>query len=605
MKLVRKKKNSQNESLNKSIEVTNPEIPNAIVQETSHWQVLIVDDEPDVHIMTRLSLKNFTFAGKSLQLLQAKSGLEAQEILTNEPAIAVALIDVVMETDDAGLRLVEFIRTQLKNFLIRLIIRTGQPGMAPEKEVIERYDIDDYKDKTELTAQKLYTTMRMALKSYRDLNTINTNRQALRRILDAAPNLYRPQSLNQFFDSVLSQIISLCNLGKDGFSLDYCNGLILTLDRQQGEIQAGTGRFADLTNHQESDNIVEFCLKHVREPQQLPPHLLLLPLEVHQQVIGFIYLEDTQHLTKADIDLIHVMVNQCASALQNLRLYLDLEEANQQANYMLSLAEQARNMAEAASRAKTTFLAKMSHELRTPLNAILGYSNMIQEEAEEFGCEDLVPDLDKVQLAGKQLLDIISNILDVSKIEADKLELNLTEFSIAKLIEEVVTTIKPLVKIEGNILEIVCPGDLGTMTADYHKVRQILLNLLNNASKFTKHGKITLSVTQKNYPKNKDEKNEQSETDTIAQNNPDLSWLLFQVTDTGIGIAQEQLNLIFEAFIQADNSTTREYGGTGLGLTICENFCRVMGGDISVCSIEGEGSTFTVKLPKLMVNGEL
>jgi signal transduction histidine kinase len=457
MKLVRKKKSSQNESINESIEVTSPEIPNAIVQETSHWQVLIVDDEPDVHTMTRLSLKSFIFAGKSLQLLQAKSGLEAQEILMNEPAIAVALIDVVMETDDAGLRLVEFIRTQLKNFLIRLIIRTGQPGMAPEKEVIERYDIDDYKDKTELTAQKLYTTMRMALKSYRDLNTINTNRQALRRILDAAPNLYRPQSLNQFFDSVLSQIISLCNIGKNGFDSDHCNGLILTLDRQQGEIQAGTGRFADLTNHQESDNIVEFCLKHVREPQQLPPHLLLLPLEVHQQVIGFIYLEDTQHLTKADIDLIHVMVNQCASALQNLRLYLDLEEANQQANYMLSLAEQARNMAEAASRAKTTFLAKMSHELRTPLNAILGYSNMIQEEAEEFGCEDLVPDLDKVQLAGKQLLDIISNILDVSKIEADKLELNLTEFSIEKLIEEVVTTIKPLVKIEGNLLEVVYP----------------------------------------------------------------------------------------------------------------------------------------------------
>lgn len=598
MKLVRKKKSSQNESINESIEVTSPEIPNAIVQETSHWQVLIVDDEPDVHTMTRLSLKSFIFAGKSLQLLQAKSGLEAQEILMNEPAIAVALIDVVMETDDAGLRLVEFIRTQLKNFLIRLIIRTGQPGMAPEKEVIERYDIDDYKDKTELTAQKLYTTMRMALKSYRDLNTINTNRQALRRILDAAPNLYRPQSLNQFFDSVLSQIISLCNIGKNGFDSDHCNGLILTLDRQQGEIQAGTGRFADLTNHQESDNIVEFCLKHVREPQQLPPHLLLLPLEVHQQVIGFIYLEDTQHLTKADIDLIHVMVNQCASALQNLRLYLDLEEANQQANYMLSLAEQARNMAEAASRAKTTFLAKMSHELRTPLNAILGYSNMIQEEAEEFGCEDLVPDLDKVQLAGKQLLDIISNILDVSKIEADKLELNLTEFSIEKLIEEVVITIKPLVKIEGNLLEVVCPGDLGTMTADYHKVRQILLNLLNNASKFTQHGKITLSVTEKNYPKNEEEKNEQSETDTITQNNPDLSWLLFQVTDTGIGIVQEQLNLIFEAFMQADNSTTREYGGTGLGLTICENFCRAMGGDISVCSIEGEGSTFTVKLPK-------
>jgi len=608
MKLVRKKKTNKNENLDDKI-ATSPEMPYPIIQETSHWKVLIVDDEPDVHTMTRLSLKNFVFAGKSLQLLPAKSNLEAQEILFNEPGIAVAMIDVVMETDDAGLRLVEFIRTQFKDSLMRLIIRTGQPGMAPEKEVIERYDIDDYKDKTELTALKLYTTMRMALKSYQDLTIIHTNRQALRKILDAAPSLYRPQSLNQFFQGVLSQIISLCNIGKGNCQSNKCNGLILTLVEQQAEIQAGSGRFADLTDNSANHKIIEFCLKQYHDPQPLPPHLLLLPLTVHQEIIGFIYLEETLHLTKADVDLIHIMVNQCASALQNLRLYLDLEEANQQTNYMLSLAEQARKMAEAANSAKSTFLAKMSHELRTPLNAILGYSNMIQEEAKEFGCEDLVPDLHKVQLAGKQLLDIISNILDISKIEADKLELHLTQFLVQELIDEIALTMKPLIKIEGNSLEIICPTDLGMITADYHKTRQILLNLLNNASKFTKHGTITLTVTENNSSTNQeetdeeankiDETNEIDEVDEATITTQDQNaWLHFQITDTGIGIASEQLKQIFEAFMQADNSSTREYGGIGLGLTICENFCRAMGGHISVSSTLGEGSTFSVALPK-------
>jgi signal transduction histidine kinase/CheY-like chemotaxis protein len=583
MKLVRKK-NTDPEA-NQLEDVCH--LPETIAMTVEPWKILVVDDEPDIHTMTRLTLKNLEFFGKPLQLIQALSGKEAQEILRQEPNMAVALIDVVMEADDAGLQLVDFIRNELKYSLIRLIIRTGQPGMAPEKEVIERYDIDDYKDKTELTAQKLYTTLRMALKSYRDLNTININRQALKKILDAAPGLYQPQTLNEFFHGVLEQMISLCNLSQQ--NSNTCNGIVITINHGEVEVQSSSGRFANSNDSEGIDAVAKACLIYLNDTSVTPPKgNLVIPLTVHQQITSFIYLENTHGLTKEDSDLIHIMANQCASALQNLRLYLDLKEAHQQTTYMLSLAEQARKMAEAASRAKSTFLAKMSHELRTPLNAILGYSDMIQEEAASFGCEDLIPDLDKVQIAGKQLLDIISNILDISKIEADKLENNLSSFSIVNLIEEVAATIIPLVKIEGNRLEVIYDNQstLGSMFSDYHKVRQILLNILNNASKFTKRGNITLTVKRKTL---------KSPTETMTGS--EAEWILFQVTDTGIGIAAEHLNLIFEAFTQADNSSTREYGGTGLGLTISQHFCQALGGNISVCSTLGEGSTFTVHLP--------
>ncbi|MEN8215966.1 MAG: DUF3369 domain-containing protein [Pseudomonadota bacterium] len=304
MKIIRKKKNSNDAKV-----------------KLSPWKILIVDDEPDIHAMTRLALDDFQFAGKQLQIFQALSAIEAREILATEPKIAVALIDVVMETDDAGLQLVDFIRNELKYPLIRLIVRTGQPGTAPEREVIERYDIDDYKDKTELTAEKLYTTMRLALKSYRDLNTLDTNRKALTKILDAAPALYLPQSLSQFFNGVLTQMIGLCNLGESGLISSISNGIVVTTKDHQ--VQAGTGRLCNPTDKREIEEIVTTCSKRVLETKSsdiLPSGALLIPLRVHDKPIGFIYLENAQYLDEADKELINILVNQCALALEKLQV---------------------------------------------------------------------------------------------------------------------------------------------------------------------------------------------------------------------------------------------------------------------------------------------
>ena len=233
----------------------------------------------------------------------------------------------------------------------------------------------------------------------------------------------------------------------------------------------------------------------------------------------------------------------------------------------------------AATEAKSQFLANMSHELRTPLNAIIGYSEMVQEELEEVGEKQFIPDLQKIHAAAKHQLGLINDILDLSKIEAGKVTVFVELFEVPKLIEEVATTVRPLVLKNGNRLEIDCPADLGSMRADQTKVRQILFNLLSNATKFTEHGAIRLRARREPPPDGRSER------------------ISFVISDTGIGMSPEQLGRLFQAFTQAEASTTRKYGGTGLGLTISKKFAEVMGGDVSVTSEQGKGSTFSVTLP--------
>ena len=236
----------------------------------------------------------------------------------------------------------------------------------------------------------------------------------------------------------------------------------------------------------------------------------------------------------------------------------------------------AKAAAEAASRTKSQFLANMSHELRTPMNAILGYSEMLQEEAEDKGLDSFTPDLQKIQNAGKHLLALINDILDLSKIEAGKMELYLEEFDVPGIVADVSATVQTLVAKKNNHLVVHCPPEVGRMYADLTKVRQSLFNLLSNAAKFTENGKITLEVRR------------------------DGGDLLFTVRDSGIGMTAEQRAGLFEAFAQADASTTRKYGGTGLGLAITRRFCRMMGGDTTVESEPGKGSAFTLRLPAVV-----
>jgi signal transduction histidine kinase/CheY-like chemotaxis protein len=246
----------------------------------------------------------------------------------------------------------------------------------------------------------------------------------------------------------------------------------------------------------------------------------------------------------------------------------------------------------AATEAKSQFLANMSHELRTPLNAIIGYSELVQEELEEIGQMQVIPDLKKIHSAAKHQLGLINDILDLSKIEAGKMTLFLEVFDIGQTVQDVAATVRPLVTMNDNRFDVECPAGLGSMRADQTKVRQILFNLISNATKFTQRGSVRLEISRV--------ANGDGAIAGGGRPCPDANHsptIIFKVTDTGIGMSPEQIGRLFQAFSQAESSTTRKYGGTGLGLAISKKFCQMMGGELTAASELGKGSTFTVTLP--------
>ena len=355
------------------------------------WKVLVVDDEPDIRRITALNLRGFEFAGRPLELIEAGSAAEAKLRLGEHPDIALALIDVVMETDDAGLKLVEHIRQDLGNAMMRLVIRTGQPGVAPERFVIDHFDIDDYKDKTELTAQRLYTTTRTALKGYRDLQTIELNRRGLSRILAVTPELYNlhRDNLEEYFQGVLMQLIGICRLGHSGM-IYTIDGMVMTVEGEDIQIRAGAGELDEgHANASRRQEIARLCSQVVlghQEPTGLRDGSVVVPLAVKDEVFGFVYLEAGETLSRADRELIQILANQCAAGLDNFRLHHSLEESYDQAIDMLG------QVAEFKDTATGTHIRRIQEYTRR-LSLATGAS---PDEAEVYAKASRLHDIGKV-----------------------------------------------------------------------------------------------------------------------------------------------------------------------------------------------------------------
>jgi signal transduction histidine kinase len=534
------------------------------------WKILIADDEEEVHQVTTVALIDVKFKGRPLEFLHAYSAVQARDMLAADPDIAVILLDVVMETDDAGLQLVRHIREQMENRRLRIVLRTGQPGQAPERDVVIDYDINDYKSKTELTRQKLLTCIVSALRSHDDIVAIEKSRNGLQEVVGAAGALLQAVSEQTFAGQVLQQVNGLLRQPADGVIVRRMPGnealeLVAAIGSSRqldDKLMAAAEAALNAGRHSSDDEHANFYIR---------------PLNGTGEYVVRIPLQHT--LSELEHRLLDVLCTNIAAGLANVQLYeslkkfsLDLE--NQVADRTRDLL-QAKDEAEQANRTKSEFLAVMSHEIRTPMNGMLGMMQLALAEATHPGQRE---HLETAQYSAEALLTILNDILDFSKLESGNLQFEAVEFDLRKTVDSVVNLMASRTQNAVLTFHLDCRDDVARrVVGDAGRLRQVLLNLVSNALKFTEKGSISLKI------------------EPLASSGKNMN-LRFAVIDTGIGIAPEAQARLFQSFSQGDSSISRRFGGTGLGLSICKKIVELQGGRIGVDSTPGLGSCFWFEL---------
>ncbi|WP_082108919.1 hybrid sensor histidine kinase/response regulator [Azospirillum thiophilum] len=515
------------------------------------WTILVVDDESDVHSMTGLLLADVTFQQRRLDLVSSFTAADARRVLEHRRDIAVVLLDVVMEEDDSGLKLVRWIRDELGNRDVRIILRTGQPGQAPQRDVIVDYDINDYKPKADLSAESLLTAVIAALRAFDQIQSIETrvaertrelreSREQINAVLQASPVGVCAYDENGVIVLTNHRLVSLLGTSRERLEGFGVGGLFNgTTDPADGE---GTGQD-------------EPCWLHYRRPVR----------------------DAEVKLRRADGSTFWALISVEPAVVDGKPVYLSWIYDITRRKLAERQMETAKEQAEEATKAKSAFLATMSHEIRTPMNGVLGMLGLL-ERTELDDCQrDTVGTMRE---SADALLRIIDDILDFSKIEAGKMDLERVPLSVPALVEGVAETLAPAAGAKGlTLLTYVDPAIPSALLGDPVRLRQILFNLAGNAIKFTEAGRVILHAEL-------EQAEEQAEP-----------LLRIAVCDTGIGIGETTRQRLFQPFTQAESSTTRRFGGTGLGLSISRRLAALMDGEIGVESRSGVGSTFWLRLP--------
>jgi len=544
------------------------------------WTVLIVDDDPAVHATTRMVLRDLVVDGRPIRFLSAWSDAEARRVFAETPDIAVALVDVVMESEDAGLRLVRHIRETLGNRSVRIILRTGQPGQAPERDVALNHDINDYKSKTELTASRLVTSVLGGLRGYRDITAIERHRAGLERILDASRAVMGERATRDVIAAALDGLVRVVPEIKRVVIIER------PTDPDGQPLALGARGLGDDPLRDPPNAAREVALRALDEGRHVwtaERGALLFPARGDRGDLLLVVGHD-RPITDEERALVEVLCSHVAVALENARLHEDLSRLNRELEDRVRertrAAEEASAHARAADRAKSLFLATMSHEIRTPMNGVHGMLELLERSPLTSAQRE---HLDTARDSARDLLRIIDDILDFSKIEAGRIDLERVPMSLTEATEAVAETLAPRAREAGLDLHVHIDPDLPEVVeGDPVRVRQVLTNIVGNALKFTERGSVRVRVEAVGF---------EGDRLTVAAT----------VTDTGVGIDPPALERLFQPFIQAEASTTRRFGGTGLGLSICRRLTELMGGRIEAESRPGEGSTFralfTVGLP--------
>jgi signal transduction histidine kinase/response regulator of citrate/malate metabolism len=549
------------------------------------WKVLVIDDDGAVHDGTRFALYDYVLNGHGLEIISAYSAAEGRQLLNVHPDTAVVLLDVVMESEVAGLDLVDYIRNELKNETVRIILRTGQPGQAPERRVIIDYDINDYKAKTELTADKLFTTLTSALRSYEQLQRMEETRRGLEIIIDAASKLFDFRSMQRLAEGVLTQIASLLKV--------ECAGILVLRDGgdtdEHFSVLAGSGCYQQYTGSHSLENElrrqIEAAFVRRRHEFHAKRSVLYIATAIGREVV--VLLEAARFLSDTDRALVEVFCSKLSVAFDNVILYEELQVAN--ARLEERVMERTRELTLANERLaaqwerlrrantfKREMIGTVAHDLKNPLGVIMGRAEMLKDiiAASPIRADMLGEQIKHIQDSSKRLTGMVDTLLADAMADALDINLRLEPVDLSGLVNQVVETSRQLAANKQQTLALSAPAPL-TVLADHDRLWEAIDNLVNNAVKYTPPGgRIELAVGR------------------------DGGKATITVRDNGRGLSPEDLSRVFGRFQRLSAKPTGGESSTGLGLSIVKHIVDLHGGAVEADSAgPNKGSAFTILLP--------